>query len=155
MYVSSVNGQTLKFLAGDPFNLNGTGLASGTIAPLNTAGAVITPTRIWMITYYLDTLTNPLHPVLMRQVNFNLPEEVGEVIEDMAFSFDLTEPDDVPPVSTVSNVVFPDTVGQIRKVNVFLAARSESPLASNNIYVHNNLTTSVNIRSLCFFNQFN
>lgn len=155
MYVSSVSGQTVKFLAGDPFNLNGTGLAAGTITPLNTAGAVITATRIWMITYYLDTLTNPLHPVLMRQVNFNLPEEVGEVIEDMAFSFDLTEPDDVPPVSTVSNVVYPDTVGQIRKVNVFLAARSESPLPPNNIYVHNNLTTSVNIRSLCFYNQFN
>lgn len=155
MYVSSAAGQTLKFLSADPFNLNGTGLGAGTITQLNPAAAVITATRIWMITYYLDTQTNPLHPVLMRQVNFSAPAEVGEVIEDMAFSFDLTEPALTPPVSTVSNVVYPDTVSQIRKVNVFLAARSESPLATNNIYYRNNLTTSVNIRSLCFFNQFN
>lgn len=154
MYVSSVNGQTVKFLSGDPFNLNGTGLGNGTITQLNPTTAVITATRIWMITYYLDTLTNPLHPVLMRQINFNVPEEVGEVVEDMAFSYDLTEQGSTPPVSTVSNVVPPDTVAQIRKVNIFLAARSESPLVTTKMYYHNNLTTSVNIRSLCFFNQF-
>jgi hypothetical protein len=155
MYVSGVNGQVLKFLGGDPFNLNGTGLPAGTITQLNPAAAVITATRIWMVTYYLDTKTNPLHPVLMRQINFNVPQEVGEVVEDMAFSFDLTEPALTPPVSTVANVLYPDNVSQIRKVNVFLAARSESPLAVNKIYYRNNLTTSVNIRSLCFYNQFN
>jgi len=155
MYASSVSGQTVKFLAGDPFNLNGTGLSSGTIAQLDPASSVVTATRIWMITYYLDTLTNPLHPVLMRQVNFGVPQEVGEVIEDMAFSYDLTEEGNTPPVSTVSDVVYPDTVGQIRKVNVFLSARSETPLPSTDKYFHNNFTTSVNIRSLCFYNQFN
>lgn len=154
MYVSAVNGQTLNFLVGDPFNLNGTGLAAGTITQLNPAGAVITATRIWMITYYLDTQTNPLHPVLMRQINFRVPEEVGEVIEDMAFSFDLSEPSLTPPVSTVTTPVYPDTISQVRKVNVFLAARSETPLATNKIYYRSNLTTSVNIRSLCFYNQF-
>ena len=154
MYVSSVNGQVVKFLPGDPFNLNGTGLGSGTITQLNPAAAVITASRIWMITYYLDTTTNTSHPVLMRQVNFNAPQEVGEVLEDMAFSFDLTE-SGVPAVSTVSNILYPDTVAQIRKVNVFLAARSENPLITNKTFYHNNLTTSVNIRSLCFFNQFN
>jgi prepilin-type N-terminal cleavage/methylation domain-containing protein len=161
MYVSSVNGQTLKFLAGDPFNLNATGLAAGTIAQLESPPAnsgvfpPTTATRIWMITYYLDTQTNPLHPVLMRQINFNTPEEVGEVIEDLAFSYDLTEPSLIPPVSTVSNITGTDTPGQIRKINVFLSARSENPLITTKQYYHNNLTTSANIRSLCFFNQFN
>ncbi|HUO34653.1 MAG TPA: prepilin-type N-terminal cleavage/methylation domain-containing protein [Candidatus Acidoferrum sp.] len=155
MYVSSVSGQTVQFLAGDPFNLNGTGLTAGTFNQLDPNTAAITATRIWMITYYLDTVTNPLHPVLMRQVNFAVPQEVGEVIEDLAFSYDLTEPSDTPPVSTVSNIVYPDSPELIRKVNVFLAARSETPLPTNRFYFHNNFTTSVNIRSLCFYNQFN
>jgi len=154
MYVSSVSGQTVKFLAGDPFNLNGTGLTAGTINQLDPTTATISATRIWMITYYLDTLTNPLHPVLMRQVNFAVPQEVGEVVEDLAISYDLTEPDDVPPVSTVSDIVYPDSPGLIRRVNVFLAARSETPLITNGSYYHNNFTTAVNIRSLCFYNQF-
>ena len=155
LYASSVNGQTVQFLSADPYNLNGTGLAAGTMAALNPAAAVITASRIWMITYYLDTTTNPLHPVLMRQVNFATPQEVGEVVEDLAFSYDLTEPSDTPPVSTVANILYPDTPGQIRKVNVFLASRSESVLPPTGKYFHNNLTTSVNIRSLCFYNQFN
>ena len=69
-YVTAVSGQIISFGSGDPANLNGTGLTNGTLAKLVTAGGPITMTRIWMVTYYIDTVTNPSRPQLIRQVNW-------------------------------------------------------------------------------------
>lgn len=151
---------TLTFsAAGDSFNLNASGLPFGTIANIETAPGSgkfppTTATRIWMVTYYLDTQTNPAHPELMRQVNFNIPTAVGEVIEDLGISYDLTEPGAIPPEKNVPDAVFPDSVAQIRKVDLFLAARSENAYKGGTTYFRNNLATEVNVRSLSFVNQF-
>jgi prepilin-type N-terminal cleavage/methylation domain-containing protein len=160
MTVTNVAGQTVTFLAGDAFRLNGTGQPAGTIVQMETPGnpgtfPPTTATRIWMITYYLDTATNPLQPQLMRQVNFNPPTPVGDVIEYLKITYDLTEPLLIPPVSAnIQTPIWPDTTSQIRKVNLVLGARAEGRYY-NNQYFRNNLATQVNVRSLCFFNQFN
>ena len=44
---------------------------AGSLANLLSKGAAPTTiTRVWMVTYYLDTTTDTKHPQLMRQVNY-------------------------------------------------------------------------------------
>jgi len=46
------------------------------------------------------------------------------------------------------------TDNQIRKVNVYLAARSDAVLTSSGQYLRNNLATQVDVRSLAFVNRY-
>lgn len=173
-YVTAVNGQTITFGAGDPAGLNQTGKPNGTVANLANAGGGFPPTtvqRVWLITYYIDSTTNPIKPQLVRQVNYpnyptvatatNPPQQIGDCIEDLGFSFDITNstapagtytigPGDAPAPVT------PDTPGQFRAVNVFLAGRSEYPYLGSTMpqYFRNNLETQVSLRSMSFQNQF-
>jgi prepilin-type N-terminal cleavage/methylation domain-containing protein len=175
-FVTSVSGQTINFASGDPAGLNGLSASTypdGTVAKLVASGDPITVTRIWMITYYEDSTTNPLRPQLVRQVNYpNYPtaatarypaQPIGEAIEDLEFTYDIinsnapngTYPNG-PGDATSPNLAY-DSPLQIRAVNVFLAGRSEFPFVTtnNSQYLHNNLSTQVSIRNLAFVNQFN
>jgi prepilin-type N-terminal cleavage/methylation domain-containing protein len=170
--VTAVVGQTLTFAGGDAFALNNSAQPNGTIVNIQNGipspGGPYPPTtatRIMMITYYLDTNANPLRPQLMRQVNFRAAQPVGEVLEDLGISYDLNNavsaypagPQDAPAP------ILPDTPNQIRKVNLFLAARSEAPFSQlSNVqidqgsfqYLRNNLSTQVSVQSLAFFNEY-
>jgi len=170
-YVTSVAGNTINFAAGDPAGLNQTGKANGTVANLGPAGVFppTTITRVWMVSYYVD-FTNPQVPQLVRQVNYpnypaaapaNPPQVIADMIEALSFSYDLTGSSD--PVGTyplgpgnASTPILPDTPGQIRAVNAFLAGRSENVYTaqSNPQFMRNNLSTQVCVRSLAFTNQF-
>jgi len=166
--VSAVAGQTLTFNAGDAFNLNGRTASetSGTILTLQnlTAG---TPngtypstscTRIWMITYYVDATTDPKHPMLMREVNFNTPQPVAETVENLQFAYNFADGTTPAPVnqSAVPTVPAPtgDNENEIRSVNVYLGARSATRGAFNSQYVRNNLATQVALRSMAYFNTY-
>ncbi|HVH71005.1 MAG TPA: hypothetical protein VNB49_07860, partial [Candidatus Dormibacteraeota bacterium] len=153
--VSSVAGNTLTFNAGDAFNLNASGLSQGTIAALQPYSSnTITATRIWMITYYISN-ADPQRPQLVRQVNMNPPQAVGDVVENFNVLYDTIVPGSRPPTVT-TNITSP-TLAQlpyIRDVYVSLYARSENPYSQNGTYFRNNLVTAVSIRSLDFFNQF-
>ena len=73
-YVTNVAGQVITFAAGDPAGLNQTGSPNGTVANLAAAVTPTTISRVWMVTYYVDSVTNPSRPQLMRQVNYpNFP----------------------------------------------------------------------------------
>jgi prepilin-type N-terminal cleavage/methylation domain-containing protein len=152
--VTAVNGQTLTFAgggAGDAFALNGTGKPSGTIINIRNADGTFPPTtasRIWMITYYLNT-TNQQRPLLMRQVNFRPATPVAEVIEDLSISYDINS--GPPNTNTVEPTYSPNA---IRKVNLSLAARADNAYSQNKQYFRNNLQTQVSVRSLAFFNSF-
>jgi prepilin-type N-terminal cleavage/methylation domain-containing protein len=175
--VTSVSSQTINFSStGDPSGLNGLSSATypdGTVAKLVLSGDPITITRVWMITYYEDTTTNPTRPQLARQINYpgypsatpSYPVEgIGEAIEDLQFTYDIIN--SIAPNGTYPNgagdatspAVGYDTALQIRAVNVFLAGRSEytfSTALSNQYFLHNNLSTQVSIRNLSFVNNFN
>lgn len=173
-YVTGVNGQTINFAGGDPAGLNQTGKASGTVSNLQNAGGGFPPTtvtRVWMVSYYIDTATNPAKPQLIRQVNYpnypagnaaaNPPTVVADVIENLGFSYNITA--SVDPVGTyplgagnAPTPILPDTPTQIRAVNVFLAGRSEYTYSYGKTpqYMRNNLTTQVCPRSLSFTNLF-
>jgi prepilin-type N-terminal cleavage/methylation domain-containing protein len=180
-YVTSINGQTINFGAGDPAGLNATGLPNGTVANLqNTAGSPPVPigfppttiTRVWLVTYYIDSTTNPASPQLIRQVNYpnypagpaavNPPQAIADNVENLSFSYDITA-SNYPGIGTyllgpgnVPTPVLPDTAAQIRAANVFLAGRSEAPYQASTSpqFLRNNLSTQVSIRSLSFTNTF-
>jgi prepilin-type N-terminal cleavage/methylation domain-containing protein len=158
--VTGSAGQTLSFAANDPFKLNATGQPSGTILQIKSGANFpngTTATRIWLITYYLDKWTNPQQARLIRQVNFNPPQPVGETIESLNFTYDYINGTPVP-LTLQTGVPVGYTEGQIRSVNVSVGTRSDrimSALKTKNLYLRNNLTTQVTIRSLAFYNKYN
>jgi len=168
-YVTGVAGQTVTFSAGDPAGLNQTGKPGGTVAQLNVAATPTTVTRVWMVSYYIDS-TNPQDPQLVRQVNYpnypsaaaavNPPQQVADCIENLSFSYDVIT--NTPGIygavgpGDATQPLAPDTPFNIRAVNVTIAGRSEYPFHSSAApqYFRNNLSTQVSIRSLAFVNQF-
>jgi prepilin-type N-terminal cleavage/methylation domain-containing protein len=173
-YVTGVAGQTITFAAGDPASLNQTGLPNGAVANLK-SGGVFPPTtiqRVWLVTYYIDSTTNPSKPQLVRQVNYpnypaaapaNPPQQIGDCIENLGFSYDITNstaPAGTYPIGP-GDAPFPqvgfDTPAQFRAVNVFIAGRSEYTYQGSTTpqYFRNNLSTQVSLRSMSFQNQFN
>jgi prepilin-type N-terminal cleavage/methylation domain-containing protein len=159
--ITNVAGEVVTFAAGDPFKLNQTLLPNGTLPNTATpAGSgkypPTTATRIWMITYYIDSNTNPQRPVLMRQVNFNPAVAVAEVIENLNVTYDIVDSQATNPAVNAPKIIAPDTPAQIRKVNLLLAARSETSYGQGKTmgYFRNNLQTEVSIQSLSFFSLY-
>jgi len=180
-YVTSVAGSTINFAAGDPAGLNGLSAATypnGTVAAIKASTTATTITRVWMVSYYIDSTTDAAHPQLIRQVNYpgypaaapaNPPQPLADCIEDLSFSYDIVNsgapagtyalgPGDAPtPLSWAGPPAGADTPVQIRAVNVTLEARSQYPFvaAPGADYFHNSLSTQVSVRNLAFVNQFN
>ena len=95
----------------------------------------------------------------MRQVNYNPPQPVGEVLEDLQLTFDVANsavPGAYPGIgpSNARDAIVPDSPNQFRKVNIYLAARSESPYSQTGQCFRNNLNTQVSLRSLAFVTKF-
>ena len=167
--VSSVAGQIVNFDAGDAFNLNGrtTTETSGTILSLQDPGLPAVPngnypatscTRVWMITYFLDSTADPKHPMLMRAVNFNTPQPVAETLENLQFSYNFADGATPPSVNQFFVPAIPaprgDNENQIRSVNVYLGARSATMAAATGKYIRTNLATQVALRSMAYFNNY-
>ena len=166
MYVSSTNlaANTITFLAGDPFGLNSSGQPVGTITGIqsatNTYGNPVTATRIWMITYFISN-ADPQQPMLMRQVNLNTPEAVGESIENMQLFYDILNPGSNPPAllasgagSTQWESIPAGDNAYIRDTYIVLSARSDATLFQTGQYFRDNLSTMVSMRGLDFYNEF-
>jgi len=121
-------------------------------------------------------------PRLMRQINMTktpaacstasppavgCPNSVAEVIEALEFSYDYvngTPPCAGGPCGPITNVVSTAaaeakcacavTDNQIRKVNIFLAGRSDTLLSPTGQFSRSNVATQVDIRSLAFINRY-
>lgn len=160
--VSNVNTgtNTITFSANDAFDLNASGAATGTVAQLKNAQGnfnVTTATRFWMITYYISTAApaSANRPLLMRQVNMNQPQAVGEVIENMQLFYDVLNVGS-NPVTVNSQLEAPTSaqLPDIRDAYILLYARAEDPFNGTKTYFRNNLETVVSIRGLDFYNEF-
>jgi len=91
----------------------------------------------------------------MRQVNFNAATPVGDVMENLQITYDITNPVGTPlPAVNVKQPIAPDTPNQIRKINLFLAARSETT-NSQRTFLRDNLQSEVSVRNLAFFSRYN
>lgn len=158
--VSAVNpgANSITFSAADAFGLNASGKPAGTIAqiaspPGSTTYPTTTATRFWMITYYIDN-TNAARPQLMRQVNMNQPQAVGEVIENLQIFYDVLNGTTPPTVTAGQESPTDAQLPAIRDAYIILYARSENPYSQSKAYFRNNLETVVSIRGLDFFNEF-
>ena len=153
--VTRTNGtQTVFFDANDSLNLNQRTAPQGTILNLET-GAVFPPTtatRMLMVSYYLDVVTDPTLPRLTRQINNNAPLAIALGIENVQFSFDLV--DGVTNPANVKIIPAANSPNQIRKANLFLSARSINVDLQTNQYFRNSTATDVGFRSLSFVNQY-
>jgi type II secretory pathway pseudopilin PulG len=164
--VTSASGQTLRFASGDAFNLNGRTDPQGTIKQIqntdingnpNGTYPPTTATRIWMISYYIDNVTDPQHNRLVRRINFNLgpagqQPAVGETIENLQFTYNFV--DGVTNPSNQATVPAGLSENQIRSVNVYVGARSNNRWGQNQRYLRNNFMTQVSLRSMAYVNRY-
>ncbi len=151
------SGQVLKFVTGDAFGFNQSGQPNGTMIQMQSSPGVYpqtSATRIWMISYYLDNTTVPNNVRLVRQVNFNPAQPVGETLENLQFTYNFV--DGVTNPSNQASIPAGLSENQIRAVNILLGVRS--PVASflNNSrrYLRSNLQTQVSLRSMAYVNQY-
>lgn len=146
--------QTMFFDAGGAFNLNQPGASEGTIVRLQSAPGQYPPTtatRILMVTYYLDA-TDSSSPRLVRQVGAGAPLAVALGIENFQLSYDLV--DGVTNPTNVKTPADPNSPQEIRKVNLFLTARSEALHRVTRQLLRNSLSSQVSLRSLSFVDRY-
>ncbi|HXN22055.1 MAG TPA: prepilin-type N-terminal cleavage/methylation domain-containing protein [Candidatus Dormibacteraeota bacterium] len=170
--VTSVAGQKVNFAkdsSKDKFGFNGTNAPQGTIIQLQnpivppTTPATYdgtypptTATRLWMTTYYLDDQTDPVHVRLVRRINFNAAQPVGEVIENLTIRYNFVDGNSPPKQFFADSSTVPPGLSEslIRSVNLFLAARSNTAYSKTGTYFRDNLTTQVSIRSLSYYDHY-
>ena len=157
--VTSVNGQwELRFDGGDPFNLNQRSASQGSVTQLQNGGVFppTTATRIRMVTYYLDAATDPSRERLIRQTNFDAPRPVAMVIENLQITYDLVDGSERtnPDLVNIDEPEAPNTPAQIRKANLFMAARSDDLDTNSRRFFRTNLSTQASLRSLAFFDRY-
>jgi prepilin-type N-terminal cleavage/methylation domain-containing protein len=188
--VTALDGaQTATFASGDSLSLNQTAPPLGTLtAHRNTAppdtctgtGCFIptTATRIRLITYYLDDITTPGRPRLVRRINnggvcpacstaYNNTNgtAVAFDVENLQISYDLVDGVGNPSGIKMSAADMNGTTGgaclpakcspnQIRKINVTVTGRSRLPMRQTRQYFRNTLTTQVSLRSMSFMDRY-
>jgi prepilin-type N-terminal cleavage/methylation domain-containing protein len=182
--VSRVVNQAVFFDAGDSLNLNqqGGGLdgtsrdvrASDPVDTAPVAPAVFVTTlasRVRMISYYIDNVTDPLRPRLIRRMNngheINFDNTLGTAVafdvENLQITYDLadgvTNPANVRMVKadldgTGRCLPNPCSRNNIRKVNILLAGRSKVAAKGTRQFLRNRLQTQVSLRSLAFVDRY-
>ena len=151
--VTSVAWPVVTFAGGDPFQLNQTGATQGTMLQLQSSPGVYPPTtakRITMVTYYLDNTSVPGHVQLIRRVNFNNGQTVGDTLENLQFTYNFN--DGIKTNQETVPTGYSET--QIRSVNIYLGARSDQPFISTQKYLRTNFQTQVSLRSMSYFNSY-
>ena len=152
--VTARTGQTVTFDAGDPMNLNQRGAAQGTILNLRSGGVFppTTATRVNLISYYIDVVTDPGLPRLVRQVNMGGRLAIALGTENYQVTYDLVDGGANP--TNVETPIAPSSPNHIRKANLFLAARSLAVNLRTRQFFRNTVATQVSLRSLAFVDRY-
>jgi hypothetical protein len=195
--VTGVNGQTIEFNSGDALNLNQTAATDGTVREyrdLDTTAAVSNETvgavsgkipseatRIRMITYYIDAVTDPTRPRLIRRMNNRTCSPgspgcsamafdntrgtaVAFDLEGLTFGYDLA---DSAGHITDLRMTAADIAGgagaaagcpcdpeRIRKINASLSGRGRRAMKTTGQVYRNSLFTQISLRSLAFVDRY-
>jgi len=165
--VTSVSWPTVFFAANDAFGLNQTGLPCGTLRQLEVGGQTTTTTpcttlavgtsfptttvqRVSMITYYLDNVSVPGHVELIRRINFNAGQTVGDTLQNLNFTYNYS--DGIAVNQTTVPTGYSES--QIRSVNVVLAAQSDTTSQKSGQLLQSSVQTQVSLRSMAYFNEY-
>ncbi len=147
--------QIVDFATNDPLRINQRAAPQGTIMNLQSAPGAYPPTtatRINMISYYVDTTTDPALPRLVRRLGNGPALAIALGVENLQFTYDLvdgvTNPNNVPalPIGNSAN--------QLRKANLFLSARSQDLNPQTGQSFRNSMATQVGLRSLSFVDRY-
>lgn len=176
--VTAVNTGTrrLTFASGDSLNLNQTTAAAGNLAALNAAApantaSAVNVTRVRMITYYLDSTTDPAHPRLVRRINAGHPTTFNNTlgtavafdIDNLQFTYDVNNgtnnPGGVELNSTdlgTGGACSPAACSptQVRKVNVAMTGRSRNATSQTYRLMRNTLQSQVSLRGMAFVDRY-
>lgn len=156
----AVNGTsyTVPFADGDVLRLNQSTAASGNV-PAILAGKNTQASRVWIITYYLDTFTDAggqVTPRLMRQVNTQPSVPLTDNVMNLKFTYDAYDPDGALqaelPDAGAGNVP-PIIPNQIQKVNLE-ALTARSPVRGTQGYQGLNLQTQISVRNMSFRDRY-
>jgi hypothetical protein len=154
--VTSVSGQIATFATGDALNLNQRTALNGTILKLQSVlgvfGLTTTAVKVVMVSYYVDTITDPAVPRLTRQVNAGPRLAIALGTENIQFAFDLVDGTTNP--SNLSVLPVGSSPNQIRKVNIYMSARSLDLSRPSGQYVRNSMAVAVGLRSLSFVDRY-
>jgi Tfp pilus assembly protein PilW len=154
MVTQTNNNQIVNFGLNDALGLNQRGAAQGTIMNIQ-AGGVFPPTtatRVVMISYYVDRVTDPTLPRLMRQVNGSAPQAIALGVENMQLTYDFV--DGVGNPTNVEDVPVANSANQIRKINLFMSARSLDLNSHTKQFYRNTVATQIGLRSLSFMDRY-
>jgi prepilin-type N-terminal cleavage/methylation domain-containing protein len=180
MQVTAVSGQQVTFGGSDSLLLNQSAAADGTILDLRAAAPTETPspvylpttaTRIRMISYYIDVVTDPQHPRLVRRINNGnavtfdntLGTAVSFDIDNLQITYDLADGSVNPANVRMTDADLQGTgacapaacsPNQIRKANLMLSGRSRIPMRGTRQFFRNRLFTQVSLRSLAFVDRY-
>jgi len=143
---------TVPFANSDALKLNQTNAPKG-LNNMALGAQDTSPSRLLVITYYLDNIASP--PRLMRQVSGHTPMPVADGIEYMKFSYDLYDSlNKVPQVSqNDGGAALGLLPNQITKINILHMAM-DSTLKGVKGYQGLDLETSVCARNLTFVNKY-
>lgn len=153
--VTYVTDQIVIFGANDDLNLNQRDAPQGTILRLQSGPGQYprtTAQRVVMVSYYIDVVTDPNLPRLVRQVNNGDRLAIALGIENLQVTFDLVDGTTNP--TNVETPAGPNSPHQIRKVNLFLAGRSLEVNPRSRQFFRNTVATQVSLRSLAFVDRY-
>jgi type II secretory pathway pseudopilin PulG len=165
--VTSTDGTKVYFAANDWFNFNQRNAPQGSLMQIKDTGDTVSPWvekttlfRLVMVSYYVDNVTTPGEPRLVRQVNNFTPQALAGVVEDLDLTYDLVDgvnnPAAIPQLPYTDSSVPPVTYNsnQIRKVNIHVGVRSESISKATDDYIRNHISTAVDVRSLASVDRY-
>jgi prepilin-type N-terminal cleavage/methylation domain-containing protein len=148
-------GQQFVMAPGDPLGLNQPNAPGGTILNLQSGVGVYPPTtatRLFMVSYYIDNVTDPTLPRLIRQINAGQPLAIALGAENLQLSYDFVDGTNNP--ANQKNTPAGNSANQIRKVNLFVATRSTDMGAHTHDYFRNAMGTEIGLRSLSYVNRY-
>jgi hypothetical protein len=154
--VTSVVNQTVFFALGAASNLNQRAAPAGTVLE-ERQGGVFLPTvvhRINMVSYYLriPTVGAITSPQLIRRINYGPERTVAIGVENLQLTFDLVNGSDNP--TNVNEFDDDNNEGQIRRANLYLAARSMALFSKTNQPQRTSLSTQVSLRSMASVSRY-
>jgi prepilin-type N-terminal cleavage/methylation domain-containing protein len=165
--VTSVAGQVINFAASADSNLNQPTAPEGSVVDLkndpdeDSVWPPTTITRIKMISYYIFVPTSGqiTSPHLIRRVNYGDELVVAIGVTNVQLTWDLVDGVSNPinisdPGPTAADPTNANTEHQIRKANLFMAARSLETQTQTGEFVYSSLSTTVSLRSLAFVSRY-
>jgi hypothetical protein len=153
--VTRTAGQVLFFEAGDAMNVNQRTAPQGTLLNLQSGPGTFPPmtaTRVVLVSYYLDAITDPAMPRLVRQRNMGARLAIALGVDDLQVAFDLIDGATNP--SDVEVLVAPQSPHQIRLVSLRLSGHAREGAAPDRAPYAHTVATRVSLRSLSFLDRY-